>query len=228
MSSYLIASEENLAYIAHYGVEGMHWGVRHDRDYNMTPEERAEYQRRRRNRRVAIGAGVAAAAAVGTALAIRGARKRRASRATYRNTQRFSSGFQKVANEFQQQRKVAPKFNNSSFNQVKKQLPTVIGKGSKNTNGPKLLTGKKILSLPGPKQQLGSKILSLPGPTQPTRPNYNYNVAPKFTGDTAKYINLSKVNKNAASQFANKPAKYSGDTKQALTVLKKIKEHSRH
>lgn len=45
MSRYLIASEENLAYLAHHGIQGQKWGIRRfqNEDGSLTPEGRERY-----------------------------------------------------------------------------------------------------------------------------------------------------------------------------------------
>lgn len=45
MSRYMIASEENIAYLAHHGIQGQKWGIRRyqNEDGSLTPEGRERY-----------------------------------------------------------------------------------------------------------------------------------------------------------------------------------------
>ena len=204
MNSFIIASEENLNYLAHHGVQGQKWGVRHDKEYYMTPEERAEAARRRRNRRLAIGAGVATAAAVGGALLLRNRRMAR----------KAAQSSKQVTNTAQ-----------NMYKEVAKYKP-VAQKTTKNT-APKINSVKSNKQVGDIKKAIYQLIKESGSQTSgPTMPKPNYNTMPKYSGDTAKYINLAKTNAKAAAQYANRTPSYSGDTKAALTLLKKIKAHS--
>jgi hypothetical protein len=55
--------EEIVEYLEHFGVKGMHWGVRNSRsNVSLTPKERTAAEKKKFIKRAAIGTGIAAVA----------------------------------------------------------------------------------------------------------------------------------------------------------------------